>query len=135
VVWSGPGMTYSILYFGPSLPFGGSAVIGSGCWPNTAGKKPVDSAIVPSFEPLDGSPPESLFRTIDVPRPGPLIVACDAPFASAAEATQRAAPPTAARIQRRFITRSFRKLRCRLYTGGAGLVPRLRRPRQPLSAR
>src|SRR5437588_13056657 len=97
-------MTYATVYFGPRVPFGRSRSIGSGAWSNTAGKNPAASASRPSREPLVGSPPLSLRRT-SPPffRPGPLIVACVAPFARADGAATTTETTATQMMNRRFL--------------------------------
>src|SRR5947208_10258651 len=112
-------MTYSAVYFGPRLPFGRSRSIGSGAWSNTAGKNPAASASRPSREPLVGSPPLSLRRT-SPPffRPGPLIVACVAPFAKADGAATTTETTATQMMNRRFL---MRPLHARPCAGSAAL--------------
>src|SRR5919108_1570829 len=76
-----------------------------------AERTPAAFASSPSREPLDGSPPLSLLMT-SPPffRPGPLIVACEAPLPSAAEATPRAPSATSASTERRFMTAPFDRI-------------------------
>src|SRR5919199_6260145 len=97
--------------------------MGSGAWSKTAGKKPAASASRPSREPLEGSPPLSL-RSTSPPffSPGPLIVACVAPFARAAEDAARAPSTTSANTESRLIAAPFRS-RCGVYNLRHGPVP------------
>src|SRR5256714_9576195 len=117
-------MTYAAVYFGPRAPFGRSRSIGSGAWSKTAGKNPAASASRPSRDPLVGSPPLSLRRT-SPPffRPGPLIVACVAPFPNADGAATTTKRTATQMMNRRVLMPSVRARR------GAGSGLRARRGR------
>src|SRR5256885_2135994 len=117
-------MTYTAMYLGPRAPLGRPRSIGSGAWSKTAGKNPAASASRPSREPLVGSPPLSLRRT-SPPffRPGPLIVACVAPFPNADGAATTTERTATQMMNRRFLMPSLRARR------GAGSGLRARRSR------
>src|SRR2546423_8787155 len=117
-------MTYAAVYLGPRAPLGRSRSIGSGAWSRTAGKNPAASASRPRREPLVGSPPLSLRRT-SPPffRPGPLIVACVAPFPNADGAATTTERTATQMMNRRFLMPSVRAWR------GAGSGLRARRGR------
>src|SRR6266550_8417751 len=93
-----------------------------------AAKNPEPSARAASLPPLPGSPPPP--TVIGAARPGPVIIACDGPFAQAGDG-MAATMAAAATVRIVFVVSLIARpphmlLDATLYTGGDGWVPQAR---------